>query len=182
MKHKIFIICFVIIAGSQSLSQKLGWHMTLTDGTVLQGVMLNELRQDSLNFSCDSMNQTIPVESITELRLVKESAVLDGITTGLAVGAAIGAVVGLFVGLEPDKPSSNSGIVTPIHTAASLAVSPVAGVVAMLLYAAGIGSLGCLIGGVFGAATSMDDVYDLSQLPHRGKINTVNWILKTKLK
>ncbi len=146
------------------------WQITLADGAIVSQIVVNELRQDSLVVSDGFGIRTIPVQSITEIRYVREGSFWEGAETGAMIGGMIGAATGALVGVElarrPDSANRNK----PSEV---VGVAVIIGVLFGILYACP----GAVIGGTIGAITGADDYHNLRKLPLPQKLMRIEAIL-----
>lgn len=159
----------VLLMQSSLLSQDRRWQVKLSDGSVIEKVDLDQLRADTLFVLSDSGSQMVSVDSIVELRDVKDVTFWDGAKTGGEVGAIAGAIDGAIYakgpGLSPNSDLhflDNPWVYRPI-----------------VAFARGIycGVIGAFFGGIIGAILGTDDVYDFSKVPLAGKLTMIHKIL-----
>jgi hypothetical protein len=167
----VSLICFSLPCILPSFPQNLSWHLTSNEGVVLSQIELDELEDDYLTIFDTTGRVRIPIESIAKLRYERKGSFWKGMEKGALYGGVFGMVAGAIAGANvkgsdlviiPDTPSLRL-------TAAFLGA---------LVY----GILGALLGGIFGGVitslSSVDDVYDLSEMPLRGKQTVIISILK----
>jgi len=171
MKRNILAICVLFTA--PAMSQRTTWQVTLSSGDVISNVELQRLNGDSLVVSNALGSQSISVESITEIRLVRKTSFWKGAKTGALIGAATGVAVGVAFGASA---TPSSGTIGPELDATSLRIT--AAFLGAVVYGTALAVVGGTIGGVVGAVSGVDDVYDLSQMPLRGKLTTIQSLLK----
>jgi hypothetical protein len=155
MKIRITILTLSLAVNSL-LAQENNWQLTLVNGDTISNVSFQNLVGDSLAISQSGQTNWINVESITEIRKIVESE--------FWTGAGIGAIVGTASSSnEKSTPNSFSirldqGIVTAIGAA--------------------LGSVsGIIIGGTVGTLAGKDEVYDLSEIGLRNKLQIIQTIL-----
>jgi len=161
MKH-VMIICLITLSFAiSSFAQKNKWKVTLEKGQVITSATLEEISGDSLAISIVGNRFWIQVQSIAEIRFVKESKTLGG----SIFGCCLGAMSGFFFG--PALLCDNDGGLE------DLLCEPMAALGGLIV----LGSLGSIIGGGLAKVEGADDVYNLSNLDPLAKLNTVKMIL-----
>jgi hypothetical protein len=170
MKYRCFMLCAVIMNVTPVLSQsQQEWQLTLSDGKVFSKIRLTGLKDTLLIFADSAGECSVTVDSIVEIRMVRERGFWKGVKKGALVGSAVGIVGGaLFskpgghlVGMDRPK------IYRPL-SAIALGI--------------GLGIGGGLIGGTISALGGSDDIFDLSYMPHAGRQTAVGALLAREKK
>jgi hypothetical protein len=167
-------ILVVLICTTSFISCSTAWQVTLKNGRVISNVDGERLNGESLIVSDDIGSHSIPADSITRVRLVRDASFWKGAKTGALIGGATGVVVGAVAGANA-KPSSETGV---DKTALRIVTVPLGAIV----YGAMFGVVGGTIGGPVGALSGHEEEYDLSSMPLRDKLNTIQSVLSKNKK
>ncbi len=88
----ILSIMFIAATLQSRASQDTTWQITFGKDKVIYNLQLQQLAGDSLIVSHQADTTAIPIEQITEVRLVKASKAGLGALIGTAAGMAAGAI------------------------------------------------------------------------------------------
>jgi hypothetical protein len=165
MRYRFFVLCIVVLNVIPALSQaRRHWQLTLSDGEVFSKVQLNDMKDNLLIFSDSTGNRTVFIDSIVELRFVREGKLWKGAMTGTIVGLVVG-VVGGAVFSTPSE--GKNEIFKPEDQRILSAIG----------WGIGLGVVGGLIGGTGGAISGIDSIYDLSSVPLNRKSAFIHMII-----
>ncbi len=148
------------------------WQIKFSDGKngkIISHLSLERLNGDSLKVQYHG-TMWIPVQSILEIRLVRESQFGKGAGIGSGVGLVVG-VIAAATSKETSPPPQND-----VDRALVFVLRP-AEEVAKLGMILSSTLVGALIGGAIGAAAGADEVYDFSQMNLAGKLTMIQVIL-----
>lgn len=165
----VIVVGAIFLIQSPLLSQDRRWQVKMSDGSIIGKVELEQLRDDTLFVLSDSGSHAIPVDSIVEVRLVRDISFRDGAKVGWEVGAVAGAIDGAIEAKGPGLPPNSD-----LHFLADPLVYRPIVALARGIYC---GILGSLIGGIVAAIIGTDEVYDFSKVPLAGKLTIINDIL-----
>ncbi len=170
MKKYFLILMLLVLTSTQILfSQEHRWQLTLADGKIMSGVTLDSLSNGSLVVKRNNSSLSVEVKQIREIRLMKESKLEEGAEIGAGVGLIVGAVYYLATYKEESLSHPNWTVVPDVRPAGKVLGTLGSSIVC--------GLAGAIVGGVVGAVSSRDEVYDLSQLTSEAKLVSINKIL-----
>ncbi len=168
MKSAI-IISILLIISNVSLAQESNTNLTLVNSNTLIQSSMEELIADSVRISLSGQSQWVKVDSVLEIRIIKKSKFWQGAGIGFLGGAVFGGVLGAA---SYSKPSPSDSY---FNVDSGPGLSTFGGVV--------LGGLtGTLVGGIIGASSGKDKVYDLSQKNLEEKIKIIKSIIAKKNK
>ena len=162
MKLLALIAGTILVLQGPLYSQDNRWRVTLSGGDVISGVELIGLMDNALVVAADSIKESVPVDSIAELRLVRTASFFHIAETG----AAIGSAVGLLSGAIFSKPGGGFG-------SFGLGNPWVYRPLAALGTGVGLGVIGYIVGGIVAAILNIDEVYDLSHVSNTVRVAVI---------
>ena len=166
------VLLLLGIGTSALVAQSNNFQLAFITGDTLSDAALVSLRDDTLSVLHEGMSRLIRVGSLNEVRLVKESAVWEHAKQyGLVGGIAGGLVSGMAIAVSAHGGSFYSLKVS--NTTAKI----LGALLGAVVYGAVCAVLGGIAGTVAGLIQGTDKVYDLSQMPLKGKIVTLQEIL-----
>ena len=170
MKTKIYIIIY-LLSTSSLLSMSNNWKLTLINGDTISNISLQRLEGDSLVISDTTFTKCILVDSIIEVRQINKSYFREGAGIGLLGGVIIGVLIG-SAAYKESGPSSG-------ESKDSINLDFMPGGPGINTLAGGIlgGLSGFLVGGIIGAFSRKDEIYDLLLKNHDQKMNMIKLIL-----
>jgi hypothetical protein len=172
MNRYLNVLILLIIFTSATLGQSNTWKLTFQNGDTLTNVTLVSFSGDSLSILYKGSNRFIAVNSINEIRLVKESAIWVTMKQyGLISGIVGGIIAGIAIAISAKGGSFFS--ITLSNTSAKI----LGVILGVPLYGAICWVLGAIVGSVVGIIKSADEVYDLSNMTFKGKVVTIQTIL-----
>ncbi len=154
-----------------TIPQENRWQIKFSDGKngkIISHLSLERLNGDSLKVQYHG-TLSIPVQSILEIRLVRESQFGKGAAIGSGVGAVLGVISATNIKEEPPKNELERAFRENFRDEVKAA--------AIFVGILGGGLIGGAIGGIIGAAAGADEVYDLSQMNPAGKLTMIQVIL-----
>jgi hypothetical protein len=146
------LLLLLLFVSSHSRAQDFNWNLTTKSGEEYSRVALERLSNDTLYFLHKSnYADWIVADSIVQLRRERRGAILPGTLIGAAGGGALGVAL---------KPVARDQEEANVYSAA----------------------FGVVIGGVagylIGSTIQSDEVYELHQLDHQAKVDTLKRILQ----
>ena len=161
------IILILFLSANLVLAQEDSWQLTLVNGDTIHNVCIQNLKGDSLSILQAGLMSWVRVDSIVEIREIRESELWDGAIYGSLIGTLLG---GLIAGLTYEEPKPNQFVIR-INAPAGATLGCVSGFI-----------LGLVIGGTLG----IDVVYDLSEKSLESKLEIIErllrkWFLKKRL-
>ena len=175
MNRLAMLLLCVTIGPAALLAQSKDYQLTFTSGDTLSHVTLVSLSSDTLTILHEGMSGLIMVGSIKEIRLVRESDVWEVAKHyGLVSGVAGGIVSAIVIAVSAHGGSFYSLGVS--NSTAKIYGAFFGG----LFYGAVFVILGGIAGTIAGISQGTDEVYDLSDMPLKGKIVTVHEILSSR--
>lgn len=163
---KLFLPVAVLLSFGISISTAQNyWNVLLHDGNVYSNVELIKVKSDSLVISQFGMYDTIPVESVFQLRQIKESTFWNGAAWGGGIGFSIGFAIGAIS-------AHGSDVTMSTNTFGDITLFETNQTELKILAGLGAGIIGGVIGALVGGGiTSMsgDTVYDISKMNPREK-------------
>ncbi len=142
----IAVVAFFVSA-TACFAQSVGWTVIMSSMDTLASYEIGTIEGGNVNFVRGSSVVTIPVDSVKILVRHNEPHFWSSAGYGTLTGATVGAIAGLA---SYQKPTG------------SFAFDPGLGVTAFGSAILG-GLAGFTIGGIVGAVSGSDDVYDLTQ-------------------
>jgi hypothetical protein len=166
MKVKILISIF-ILAASSVFAKTNHWNIILAHGDTISNVSLQQLDKDSLTISGEEFTQSVPIDSIMELRKPRKPSFLKGAGIGTLTGTIFGSLLGAAT--YSDSKSSDGYFDLDFGPGLNIIGGGLAG-----------GVVGFFVGGIIGSSDK-DKVYNLSQKTPIQKYNTIKWIISKEL-
>ncbi len=155
----LLLLLFGMAAG-----QEKPFSVITTAGDSLEACVVDSLTDSIVYLTCGSIRSSIPVDSIRNLVWHRESH----FWAGAGIGAGAGAVVGFAAGYASYKKTKGPiEILSPTFTGLEGAI--IIGVPA-----------GFIVGGIIGAVSGSNDVYNLSQRSHKNKMMIIRLLLSQR--
>ncbi len=165
MRYRFIVLCIGMLNVIPALSQtQRHWQMTLSNEEMFSEVQLNDIKDSLLVFTDSIGNRTVCIDSIIELRFVREGKFWKWAVTGAAAGLVVG-VVGGAVFSTPSE--GKNEIFTPADQR----------MLSTIVWGIGFCAAGGFVGGATGAISGSDDVYDLSSVSLTRKSALIHMII-----
>jgi gas vesicle protein len=146
------------------------WQVTFLHHTVFSNISLESLNGDTLSVLYRGTVKTLSVDSITELRFVKQSRFFERILTGAKIGAVVGAVLAALI-VNPSSSGNPPYSKTEIQIFGRL--------IAAVFFGLEGGVLGGLVGGIADLILAQDEALELSRIPPAQKSNIIRVFLSS---
>jgi hypothetical protein len=160
----IFISTF--ISSITIIAQEYNWQIILNDNSEINNIIPSEIKENILIVKNESGFSEVEIEKISMMKKIVDSKFWSYAQYGALIGGGIVALI-TIKNLEDDN-SVELGFLE------YLAAGVISG---------GVGSIeGGLIGGIVGAAASVDEIHDFKGANINGKLTQINWILENKVK
>jgi gas vesicle protein len=151
-------------------SQETNWQLTFSEYTVLSNVTLERLNRDTLLIINHGEVAMVSVDSITELRFVKQSNFWKRVLVGAEIGAVVGAVLGALL-INPSSSGETPYSKTEIQIAGKF--------LGAVFFGLEGGVVGSSVGAVADLVLAHDEVLDLSHTPIIVKSSIIQDFLAT---
>lgn len=153
----VFLIFSSLYGQTQNMPLRLEgkFVLRLRTGALIRATFLNEIKKDSLIFDYNGGMRSINLNSITEIKIIKENK----IKTGLLIGGGVMALIPL-------------ALIIPFEFHGQEGRKAVFAILAVI----SIGS-GMILGSVTGAILGMDKVHNLSNLSLSDKISLIQGLI-----
>lgn len=169
---KYFIIFTLLGLFRLMFAQPNNCQLTLSSGDTLSNVVLIQVSNDSLNIMQDSSDKWLNVNSITQIRIIKELKIWET-AKQYAFYSGIGAPSLSAIIIAISAKGSTGWFGMDNTSAKVLGV-----IIGAPLYGIAFGLIGGIIGSVIAILDSSDKVYDISQMKLAGKLTTLQGILE----
>lgn len=169
------LVLFTVFALSQTpltylYSQDYIWTISLEDSTVYNEVIPASIKNNSLIILSKTSSTEIPIERISTLK--KNGGSNTWKYAGY--GGLFGAVVTALITVANFQESTGIDGKEPLGFSTNM--------VAVIFSGAIGGTIGALLGGFVGSASNADEFYDFTNIPIKGKLTQLDWIVKNKVK
>ena len=88
----LFLFVAVTLADSLRCQERYLW-LRLTENRVVADASFESLGEDSLIVSRGGRRISVPLQELTQIRVIQESMILKGAAIGAGVGVAVGGVI-----------------------------------------------------------------------------------------
>ncbi|MBC8181717.1 hypothetical protein H8E88_11410 [candidate division KSB1 bacterium] len=164
----LHILIITLLSNQQIFAQVNNLNLTLSNGKKIAQGSIEKLVGDSTKISSLGPTQWIKVDSLIEIKLVKKSKFWKRAGIGFSIGGTFG---GAIASVTYEKPAPTPGS----FNIESKGLNTFGGVI--------FGSFtGTLVGGIIGASSGKDKVYDLSQKNLEQKLEIIQSIIAKKTK
>ena len=142
------------------------WQLTFSNHSILSSIALENLSGDTLYIVFHGMVKMLSVDSISELRFVRQSKFFERVLTGAKIGAVVGAVLAALI-VNPSSFGNTNKTRTQIFGR----------FIAAVFFGLEGGILGGSIGAVADLIVAQDETLVLTQIPPAQKSNNIQTFL-----